>query len=522
MKPMSKSNDSPGTQAPLIALRGITKSFPGVTANNHVDLDIYSGEVHALLGENGAGKSVLMKILYGFYHADAGQILLNGVPVSIQSPHDARKMGIGMVFQDLNLIPVFSVAENIALFLPNLKAVLKPKEIDRNIIEISDRYNLKVDPHALVSQISIGEQQKVEILKLLISDARLLILDEPTRVLAPHEVAALFVVLDNLRKDGYAIILITHKMKEVLECADRISVLRGGRLAGTMLRAEADEEKLVALMFEKALAGLKINRKDGMDKAQKPLLELQNVETHSEGAGSALKGIDLKIYPGEIVGVAGVSGNGQKELCDVVLGMELCKKGQKLLYGNNLTNHSIRTMRKNGVAFIPENPLSMASVPFMTVLENMALTNTRRYARQGGFSMDWDAVKADVEETEKRLGFAVTPHAPAKSLSGGNLQRMVIIREMTHAPRLIIASYLTRGLDVKSAIAAQQALVQARENGAGIMLISEDLDELFTLSDRLVVLYNGKIAGEFKPEETDIYEVGRLMTGHGVQYAEKS
>jgi ABC-type uncharacterized transport system ATPase subunit len=522
MKPMSKSNNSPGTQAPLIALRGMTKSFPGVIANDHVDLDIYGGEVHALLGENGAGKSVLMKILYGFYHADEGQILLDGVPVSIQSPHDARKMGIGMVFQDLNLIPVFSVAENIALFLPNLKAVLKPKEIDRNIIEISDRYNLKVDPHTLVSQISIGEQQKVEILKLLLSDARLLILDEPTRVLAPHEVEALFVVLDNLRKDGYAIILITHKMKEVLECSDRISVLRSGRLAGTMLRAEADEATLVALMFEKSLAGLKINRKNGTDKALKPLLELQDVATHSEGIGTELKGIDLKIYPGEIVGVAGVSGNGQKELCDVVLGMQLCKKGQKLLYSNNLTNHSIRTMRKNGVAFIPENPLSMASVPFMTVLENMALTNTRRYARQGGFSMDWDAVKADVEETQKRLGFAVTLYAPAKSLSGGNLQRMVILREMTHAPRLIIASYLTRGLDVKSAIAAQQALVQARESGAGIMLISEDLDELFTLSDRLIVLYNGKIAGEFKPEETDIYEVGRLMTGHGIQHAEKS
>jgi ABC-type uncharacterized transport system ATPase subunit len=521
MKPTPKSNNSQSTRDPLIALRGITKSFPEVTANNQVDLDIYSAEVHALLGENGAGKSVLMKILYGFYHADAGQILLNGVPVSIQSPNDARKIGIGMVFQDLNLIPVFSVAENIALFLPNLKAILNPKEIDRQIIEFSDRYNLKVDPHTLVSQISIGEQQKVEILKLLLSDARLLIFDEPTRVLAPQEVEALFGVLDNLRKDGYAIILITHKMKEVLECSDRISVLRSGRLAGTMLRAEATEEKLVALMFEKALTGLKIKPQGGADKALEPLLELQRVETHSEGIGTELKGIDLKIFPGEIVGVAGVSGNGQKELCDVVLGIELCKKGRKLLYGNNLTNHSIQTMRGKGVAFIPENPLSMASVPFMTVLENMALTNTRRYARQGGLSMDWEAVKADVEETEKRLGLAVALHAPAKSLSGGNLQRMVIIREMTHAPRLIIASYLTRGLDVKSAIAAQQALLQSRESGAGIMLISEDLDELFTLSDRLIVLYNGKIVGEFKPEETNIYEVGHLMTGHRIQHAEK-
>lgn len=521
MEPVSKLNGSQSAQGPLIALRGITKSFPGVIANDRVDLDIYGGEVHALLGENGAGKSVLMKILYGFYHADAGQILLNGVPISIPSPHDARNVRIGMVFQELQLIPVFSVAENIALFLPDLKAVLNRKEIDRRIIEISERYNLKVDPHALVSQISIGEQQKVEILKLLLSDARLLILDEPTRVLAPHEVEALFRVLDNLRKDGYAIILITHKMKDVFECADRISVMRSGRVVGTMLRAEASEDKLVALMFGKALAELKINPKDGADKAMEPLLELRGVETHGEGTATSLKGIDLKIYPGEIVGVAGVSGNGQKELCDVVLGMELCTKGQKFLYGNDLTNHSIQTMRKNGVAFVPENPLSMAAVPFMTVLENMALTNTRRYARRGGFSMDWQAVKADAEETRKRLGFAVNWYGLPKSLSGGQLQRMVIVREMTHAPRLIIASYLTRGLDVQSTIGARQVLVQARESGAGVMLISEDLDELFTLSDRLIVLYGGEIVGEFKPQETDIYKVGHLMTGHEVQHAAK-
>ncbi len=264
---------------PLVSIRGITKSFPGVVANDHIDSDFYRGEIHALLGENGAGKSVLMKILYGFYHADAGQILLNGVPISIQSPRDARKVGIGMVFQELNLIPVFSVAENIALFLPDLSAVLNPQEIGRRITEFSERYNLTVDPHALVWQLSLGEQQKVEILKLLLSDARLLILDEPTRVLAPHEVEAFFGVLDRLREDGYAIILITHKMKDVLESADRITVLRGGRVAGTMPRAAANEDELVALMFETELAGLKIDRQDGADKALEPLLKLQDVET---------------------------------------------------------------------------------------------------------------------------------------------------------------------------------------------------------------------------------------------------
>ena len=496
----------------MIALRGITKSFPGVMANDHIDLDIYNAEIHALLGENGAGKSTLMKILYGFYRADGGEILLNGKPILIRSPREARAVRIGMVFQDLNLIPAFNVAENIALFLPDLTAVLNPQEIDRRIDEVSKRYNLQVKPKALVSQLSIGEQQKVEILKLLLSGARLLILDEPTRVLAPHEVKALFGILDNLRKDGYAIVLITHKMKEVLECADRISILRGGRVAGLLLRPEASEDKLVRLMFEKELSGLKISPKSG-PKSSVPVLELLGVETHAEGAGASLKGINLRIYPGEIVGVAGVSGNGQKELCDAVLGMETCVRGKKFLYGKDLTNHPIQTMRKNGVSFIPENPLTMASVPFMTILENMALTQTWRYARRGGFSMDWQAVKADVDETVRKLGFTINLYTIAKSLSGGNLQRMVIVREMTHNPRLIIASYLTRGLDVQSAMAARQALIQARESGTGVLLISEDLEELFTLSDRLLVLYGGKIVGEFKPAKTDIYEVGHLMTG---------
>ena len=505
-------------QPAMIALRGITKAFPAVLANDHIDLEIFNAEIHALLGENGAGKSTLMKILFGFYRADTGEILLNGKPIAIHSPRDARSARIGMVFQDLNLIPAFTVAENIALFLPDLKAVLNPQEIVQRINKVSKHYGLEVNSRALVSQLSIGEQQKVEILKLLLSDARLLILDEPTRVLAPHEVKALFGILDNLRKDGYAIVLITHKMKEVLECADRITVLRGGRVAGSLLRADATEKKLVKLMFEKELSGLKISAEVKRDESSVPVLELRGVETHAEGAGTSLSGINLRICPGEIVGVAGVSGNGQRELCDVVLGMENCVKGEKFLYGKNLTNLPVQTMRKNGVSFIPENPLMMASVPFMTVLENIVLTQTWRYARHGGLSMDWTAVKADVGETVKRLGFPVNFDTIAKSLSGGNLQRMVILREMTHNPRLIIASYLTRGLDVQSAIAARQALIQAREGGAGILLISEDLEELFTLSDRLLVLYGGRIVGEFKPSETDVYEVGHLMTGSKVEH----
>jgi simple sugar transport system ATP-binding protein len=501
-----------------VSLRGITKAFPGVLANDQVDLDIFASEVHALLGENGAGKSTLMKILYGFYRSDSGQIFRNGQPVEIRSPHDAREIQIGMVFQDFTLIPALTVAENLALFLPHLPAVLNIKKIDRRIQEVSERYDLRVNPHVLVSQLSIGEQQKVEILKLLLADARLLILDEPTRVLAPHEVEALFKVIAGLRKDGYAIVLITHKMKEVLECADRITVLRAGRVADTLLRSEASEERLISLMFEKRLAPLEVKHGNVPTTSTSPLLELKGVCTKAEGLETSLKDIDLQVRPGEIVGVAGVSGNGQKELGDVTLGMIRIQAGQKILFGRDFTRRSIQALRRSGVAFIPENPLTMSIAPFMTVIQNMALTRTGQYSRLGGLVMDWQAVRKDVESTQERLGFSFSLYVPARSLSGGNLQRMVIVREMAGEPRLIIASYITRGLDVQSTIAARQALVHARENRAGVLLISEDLEELFALSDRLIVLYNGKIAGSFKPDDTDVYEIGHLMTGSEVQH----
>jgi simple sugar transport system ATP-binding protein len=501
-------------------MRRIRKSFPGVLANDNIDLDIYSSEIHALLGENGAGKSTLMKILYGFYRADDGVILYKGDPYQIRSPQDARAIQIGMVFQDLNLIPALTVAENIALFLPDLPVIYNEKDIASQIGEISRHYNLEIRPDALVSQLSIGEQQKVEILKLLLSNARLLILDEPTRVLAPHEVDALFRVLDNLREDGYAIVLITHKMKEVLACSDRITILRKGQVAGSLLRSEADEDGLVELMFTKKVAALQDAGKLTKSQKDQPILELRGACTHGEGAETSLSDIDLKIFPGEIVGVAGVSGNGQKELVDLILGMTSCVSGMKLLDGDDATQLSISGARKRGVVFIPENPLVMATAPFMSVLENFTLTNTWRYARHAGFAMDWLAAFTDLKNSLSNLGFGVPFYAPAKSLSGGNLQRMIIAREMCHQPRLIVASYLTRGLDIQSTVAARNALLTASAEGASILLISEDLDELFTLSDRLIVLYQGKIVGTFLPTETNVYEIGHLMTGSEIHYAQ--
>jgi len=517
---MLKSPDPISSPLNVVSMRGITKAFPGVLANDHIDLDIYASEVQALLGENGAGKSTLMKILYGFYRLDSGQITVNEKPVTICSPHDARTIQIGMVFQDFSLIPALSVMENLALFLPQLPAVLDVKGINQRIREVSERYSLDVNPQALVSQLSIGELQKVEILKLLLADARLLILDEPTRVLAPHEVQALFKVIDGLKKDGYAIVLITHKLKEVLECADRITVLRTGKVAGTLLRSEANEECLISLMFEKKLGSPIVTHKKVSPEKVSPLLELRDVSTHVEGLETSLKAIDLKVNPGEIVGVAGVSGNGQKELGDVAMGLIHCSHGKKFIFGQDFTDRSIQEVRMSGVAFIPENPLTMSIAPFMTVLQNMAITRTKKYARMGGLSIDWQAVRVDVDRSTQKLGFSFPLYILARSLSGGNLQRMVITRELIDEPQLIIASYLTRGLDVQSAIAARQSLVQARDHGAGVLLISEDLEELFALSDRLIVLYAGKIVGNYRPEETNVYEIGHLMTGSEVEHVE--
>ena len=503
---------------PLLSLRGITKRFPLVLANDNIDLDIYPGEIHALLGENGAGKSTLVKILYGFYRADSGSLVLNSRPVQIHSPADARKLGIGMLFQDFSLIPALSVAENISLFLPDVKAIVDIGQVERRIQEMAGRYQLQVRSNVKVSELALGELQKVEILKLLLSGAKILILDEPTRVLAPHEVAALFRVLNSLRADGYAIILITHKIKEVLDCADRITILRGGCVAGSLLRVEVSEKRLVECMFGKDMPGLSRKLKEDTNDKADTVLELRRVTTRGEGAQTSLKGIDLEVYPGEIVGVAGVSGNGQKELGDLVLGMIPCAKGEKLLFGKPATHLSIREARRQGAAFIPENPLTMASIPFMTVLENIALIRPWRYARRAGWSMNWAAVKTDAQDGLKKMEYSLPLYALARSLSGGNLQRMVIIRELGLEPRLIVASYMTRGLDVQSTLAARQALLDARQAGAGVLLISEDLEELFTLSDRLIILYEGRIVGTFKPEETDYYQVGYLMTGTKVEH----
>ena len=515
----STARESTAATEPLVALRGITKTFPNVVANDKVDLDIYRGEVHALLGENGAGKSTLVKILYGFYQADAGEISVRGKPIRIRTPADAQKLNIGMVFQNFTLVPALTVAENIALFLPDLDSVPDMKQIASRIEEISERYHLQVNPWTTVRQLSVGEQQKVEVLKLLLAGARILILDEPTRVLVPHEIEGLFRVFEDLCRDGYAIVFITHKLPEVLSCAQRITVMRGGRMAGTIPRKEATEDSLVRLMF----GGRQLKEvRPGISTVSvgaAPLLELRQVETQAQGLSVRLIDIDLKVMPGEIVGIAGVSGSGQKELGDLILGVQGCAHGVKYLFGEDATHWPVAKVRASGVAFVPEDPLTMAAVPWLTVRENMALGYTWKYARRGGLSMDWSAVQQDIERSFTELELDIPPYfMPISALSGGNLQRAILARELAHQPKLILAFYPTRGLDVPSAIAVRQQLVNMQNSGGGVLLISEDLGELFKLSDRLLVLYQGQIVGQFGPEEISMAELGHLMTGSKVQH----
>lgn len=510
----SKTSNVWKEDKPLFELRGITKAFPNVLANDHIDLNIWKGEIHALLGENGAGKSTLSKILYGFYKLDSGEIRFQNKTVHFHSPQDARKFHIGMVFQNFTLIPAMTVVENIALFLPDLGLVLDRKQIIKKIDSISKRFHLEVEPLAPVWQLSIGEQQKVEVLKLLLANVRLLILDEPTKVLAPHEIAGLFKVMRGLKEEGYAVIFITHKIREVLECADRITVMRHGRVTGQLMRAEASEDKIIEMMFGKT----KIKQVERVVKAgalsSKPLLEIKKTSTKAQGFSVGLKDIDLKIFQGEIVGVAGVSGNGQKELGDLILGLLKCEDGHKFLFGKNATHWHIGKVRRRGVAFIPENPLSMAAVPNMTSQENMAVNNTRKYSRRHGFFIDLDTALTDLERSFKNLGLTAPPFlCPIKTLSGGNIQRVIIARELAQPAELIVAFYPTKGLDVLSTTAVRQVLMRFRDSGCGIILISDDLEELFSMSDRLIVLYQGKMVGRYKPEETNMVNIGHLMTG---------
>jgi general nucleoside transport system ATP-binding protein len=498
---------------PLLEARGIAKRFGAVLANEVTHFSVHRGEVLGLLGENGAGKSTLAKILYGYYAPDAGEIFVDGKPVEIASPRDARALGIGMVFQNFTLIPALSVLDNVALFQKNLPALVPREAILERMRHYAKRFHLAVDPWMPARQLAVGDQQKVEILKQLLAGARVLILDEPTKVLAPQESEGLFKTLGELRSEGLGIVLITHKLREVLACADRICVMRQGRMAGVVGWREANEDNLLALMFgdkpiQPEVPPLDAKRHDRGHSA----LQLIDVSTSGGSGATPLHNISMKLRSGETVGIAGVSGNGQREFGDLVLGLLRPQSGAKLLWDEDASRWSVARVRESGVAVIPDDPLAHACIPGLTVRENLALGSGVRY--HDGLGLDWQRLDADMNKSFARLGFP-RPNfdARAANLSGGNLQRVVLARELAHHPKLIVALYPTRGLDARSTMMVRAQLRDMRDRGAAVLLISEDLDELFEISDRLVVFFRGAVAAEFMPENFRAETVGPFMVG---------
>ena len=497
--------------APLIEARGVVKRFGPLVANDVDHFGVGSGEVVALLGENGAGKSTLCKILYGYYRPDAGQFFVSGKPASIGSPREARRLGIGMVFQNFSLIPALSVWENIALFLEDAPWAIGPADIRRRAGRLAERLRFGVDFRRPVGRLSVGDQQKVEILKQLLAGARVLILDEPTKVLAPQEAEGLFRNVAALRDEGRGIVYITHKLGEVAACADRVVVMRQGRVVGSAPARDASQAELVGMMFG-AFAARPPSASTPPKTRSEAALRLERVDTQPGDGSVALRRVSLQVRGGEILGVAGVSGNGQRELADLVLGLVRPSRGVKTLWGEDASGWSVAKIRARGVASIPDDPATLALIPALAVRENLGLGFGRRYHK--GLGIDWPRLVADMQRTAARLGLPPTPlEVKAARLSGGTQQRVVLVRELAHEPKLIVALYPTRGLDTRSAEGLRAALLEARAAGAALLLFSEELDELFAVSDRIIVMRDGAVAGEFAPEAFAPERIGPCMAG---------
>jgi simple sugar transport system ATP-binding protein len=504
--------------APALELRGITKRFPGVVANDRIDFDLRRGEVHALLGENGAGKSTLVNVLYGLYHPDEGEIRIGGEPVSMGSPKDAIAHGIGMVHQHFMLIPVMTVAENIVLGNEPLRegAILDLRTAENRVRELSARYGLAVDPRARIQNISVGRQQRVEILKALYRDAAILILDEPTAVLTPQEATELFTVLGSLTDEGMSIIFISHKLNEVLSIADRITVLRRGKKIETLPTKDATEEGLAKLMVGREVL-LRVDKT--APNPGEPLLRIDNLVVADDRGLEAVRGVSLEVRAGEIVGVAGVDGNGQTELIDAITGLRRPAAGRIQIADRDLTTANARTVLDEGVGHIPEDRQARGLVLEFTLAENLALEDYRAPpdSRWGWLFPARLIARARrlLREFDVRGG---GPSARAAALSGGNQQKVVIAREVGRDPRVLVAAQPTRGLDVGAIEYVHKRLVAVRDAGKAVLLISLELDEILSLSDRIVVLYEGRIVGEFGPE-TPEEELGIAMTGGGREEA---
>jgi ABC-type uncharacterized transport system ATPase subunit len=495
----------------LLELLGITKRFPGIVANDHVDFELAKGEVHALLGENGAGKSTLMNILYGLYHPDEGEIRLEGKRIRIDSPRDAIDRGIGMVHQHFMLIPVMTVAENIVLATePTKGPFLDLASAEKRVRELSKQYGLTVRPEAKVASISVGMQQRAEILKALYRGAEILILDEPTAVLTPQEASELFTILRALQEDGKSIIFISHKLNEVLEIADRITVLRQGKKIDTVPREGATREGLARLMVGREVV-LSVEKPPA--EPGETLLEVKDLVVTDERGLEAVRGISLEVKAGEIVGIAGVDGNGQSELIDALTGLRSPSAGTITAAGENLTSANARACLDAGVGHIPEDRQVRGLVLDFTLAENLALHD---YAKEPNSRLGWLYPGRLIERAGRLLKeFDVRggrPQTLAAALSGGNQQKVVIAREVSRDPRILVAAQPTRGLDVGAIEFVHRRLVKERDEGRAILLVSFELEEILSLSDRILAVYEGRIVGEYEPGVSE-EELGIAMTG---------
>lgn len=500
------------TGQPILQLEGITKRFPGLTANDHVALDVRQGEVHAICGENGAGKSTLMKILYGLYQPDEGRILLRGKHETISGPQKAVSLGIGMVHQHFMLIPRLTVTENIILGQePKRGIALNLVEGEARVAALCKQYGFSLEPQAEVGDLSVGEQQRVEILKVLYRGAEILILDEPTAVLVPQEVRDLFANLANLKREGKTIIFISHKLDEVLEIADRVTVIRRGKVIGTVNAKETNKAQLAEMMVGRpVLLNLeRVEREPG-----DPLLQVKDVVVAGSQGRDALKGVSLSVRAGEIYGVAGVEGNGQSELVDAITGLVPLKGGTVDIAGQSIAHKSIGQVKELGIGVIPEDRHKHGLVLPMTVAENSILGFHRqsRFRKRG--SLDAAAINTFsdglVEQFDVRLSGT---DIPAHALSGGNQQKIILAREFSRDPKLLVAAQPTRGLDIGASEFVRNQILAAKKAGKAVLLVSADLEEVMSLSDRIGVLYGGELVAELDGPSATAEELGLYMTG---------
>jgi ABC-type uncharacterized transport system ATPase subunit len=493
----------------VVEMRGIKKTFPGVVANDNVNLQLRRGEIHALLGENGAGKTTLMNVLYGMYRPDEGEILVNGKRVAFNSPQDAIAMKIGMIHQHFMLVQAMNVCDNVILGLKSNKVVLDEISAQERIQDLANTYSLKVDPHSFIWQLSVGEQQRVEILKAIYREANILILDEPTAVLTPPEIKDLFRVLRKMKDEGKSIVYISHKLDEVMDISDVISVLRLGKVVAEVSTKETSKVELARMMVGREVI---FRLSKAATKIGEPILEVQEVSALNDRKIVALKKVSFTVREGEILGLAGVSGNGQRELADILIGLRKVTGGSVKLGGVDVTNTNPREMADMKVGFIPEDRVGVGLVMNLPILNNAILKEYRGFSK--GPLLDYAAASEYTGRIIKEFSVK-TPNMryPTKTLSGGNLQKLILARELARNPRLLIASQPTRGLDVGATEEIRSKLLEERSQGRGVLLISEDLDEIFSLSDRIAVIFEGQIMGIVQAEDAKLEDVGLMMAG---------